>query len=105
MLASNIRARIEAHTLRLVGQFALFLSHPPIPNTLGAFFARARQDLRYKVLVLFMLFCVWKKYCHLIMGKRCLFVLPGSDVEDGMSNDVERGRSKGEPSAVKRYKI
>ena len=58
MLASNIRARIEAHTPRLVGQFALFLFHPPIPNILRAFFARARQDLRYKVFVLFLLFCV-----------------------------------------------
>ena len=58
MLASNIRARVEAHTPLLLGQFALFLSQPPIPHTLGGFFARARQDLRYKVLVLFLLFCV-----------------------------------------------
>ena len=91
MLASKIRARVEAHTPLLVGQFALFLSQPPIPNTLGGFFARARQDLRYKVLVLFLLFCVWKKYYHLIMGKRCSFVLAGSDVEDGMSSEVEKG--------------
>ena len=91
MLASNIRARVEAHTPRLVGQFALFLSQPPIPNTLRGFFARARQDLRYKVLVLFLLFCVWKKCCHLIMEKRSSFVLPGSDIEDGMSSEVEKG--------------
>ena len=58
MLASSVRARVEAHTPRLVGQFALFLSHPPFPNSLAAFSARARKDLRYKVLVLFLLFCV-----------------------------------------------
>ena len=91
-ITSNIRARVEAHTPpRLVGQFALLLSQPPVPNTLGAFFARARQDLRYKVLVLFLLFCVWKKCCHLIMEKRSSFVLLGSDIEDGMSSEMEKG--------------
>ena len=40
------------------------------------------------------------------MGKRCSFVLAGSDVEDGMSSEAEKGSySKGEPSAVKRHKI
>ena len=79
MLASNIRAGVEAHTARPFGQFTLFLSHPPIPSILQAFFARARQDLRHTFSVLFLLF------------------LPGSDVEDGMSSELmEEGSQEGE---------
>ena len=91
MLASNIRARVEAHTPLLLGQFALFLSQPPIPNTLGGLLRQSSPGSALQGFsAIFVVLCV-KKYYHLIMGKRCSFVLAGSDVEDGMSSEVEKG--------------